>query len=142
MITVKVINNSKNPLPAYQTAGSAGCDIYSNETLTIEPGQTVIVKTGLKMAVPIGYEVQVRPRSGLSYKTKLRVANSPGTIDSDYRGEVGVILDNIGDTSITFFTGERIAQFVLKEVPQIEWEEVESLDETDRGEGGFGSTNK
>lgn len=139
-IKVKVINKSKDDLPVYTTSGSAGMDIRSNENITLEPGQTQVIKTGLFMAIPKGYEIQVRPRSGLSLNTKLRVANSPGTIDSDYRGEVGVILDNIGDTTITFFSGERIAQLVLQEVLQIEWDEVESLDETDRAEKGFGST--
>jgi dUTP pyrophosphatase len=114
--------------------------VFANETVTLNGGDTVIVKTGIKVAIPIGYEIQIRPRSGLSYKTGLRVANAPGTIDSDYRGEVGVIMYNTSDENITIFKGDKIAQMVLSEVPMIKWNEVESLDETERGEGGFGST--
>ena len=141
---VKVINKSVNDLPFYATKGSAGMDVYSNEELELEPLSTTIVKTGLFVKIPEGYEIQVRPRSGLSAKSKLRIANSPGTIDSDYLGEIGIIIDNISDTYHHLINkGERIAQLVLKKVEQIEWEEVEEFSETtERNTGGFGSTGK
>ena len=141
---VKVINKSVNDLPFYATKGSAGMDVYSNEELELEPLSTTIVKTGLFVKIPEGYEIQVRPRSGLSAKSKLRIANSPGTIDSDYLGEIGIIIDNISDTYHHLIKkGERIAQLVLKKVEQIEWEEVEEFSETtERNTGGFGSTGK
>ena len=141
---VKVINKSKNNLPFYATKGSAGMDVYSNEELELGPLSTTIVKTGLFVKIPEGYEIQVRPRSGLSAKSKLRIANSPGTIDSDYLGEIGIIIDNISDTYHHLIKkGERIAQLVLKKVEQIEWEEVEEFSEiTERNTGGFGSTGK
>lgn len=141
-VKVKVFNNSNNPLPEYQTSGSSGCDVYSTEDILLYPGDTDIIKTGLYMSIPKGFEIQVRPRSGLSYKTKMRVSNSPGTIDSDYRDEVGVIVDNIGTHNLHISKGERIAQFVLQEVLQLEWDVVESimdLHKTNR-QGGFGST--
>ena len=140
---VKIINKSKNDLPFYATKGSAGMDVYSNEELELEPLSTTIVKTGLFVKIPEGYEIQVRPRSGLSAKSKLRIANSPGTIDSDYLGEIGIIIDNISDIYHHLIKkGERIAQLVLKKVEQIEWEEVEEFSETtERNTGGFGSTN-
>lgn len=139
---VKIINKSKNNLPFYATKGSAGMDVYSNEELKLEPLSTIIVKTGLFVKIPEGYEIQVRPRSGLSAKSKLRIANSPGTIDSDYLGEIGIIIDNISDTYYHLIKkGERIAQLVLKKVEQIEWEEVEEFSEiTERNVGGFGSS--
>ena len=141
---VKIINKSKNDLPFYATKGSAGMDVYSNEELELEPLYTTIVKTGLFVKIPEGYEIQVRPRSGLSAKSKLRIANSPGTIDSDYLGEIGIIIDNISDIYHHLIKkGERIAQLVLKKVEQIEWEEVEEFSEmTERNTGGFGSTGK
>ena len=141
---VKIINKSKNNLPFYATKGSAGMDVYSNEELELEPLSTTIVKTGLFVKIPEGYEIQVRPRSGLSAKSKLRIANSPGTIDSDYLGEIGIIIDNISDTYHHLIKkGERIAQLVLKKVEQIEWEEVEEFSETtERNTGGFGSTGE
>ena len=141
---VKVINKSANDLPFYATKGSAGMDVYSNEELKLEPLSTTIVKTGLFVKIPEGYEIQVRPRSGLSAKSSLRIANSPGTIDSDYLGEIGIIIDNTSQTfSYTVKKGERIAQLVLKKVEQIEWEEVEEFSETtERNTGGFGSTGK
>ena len=141
---VKVINKSKNNLPFYATKGSAGMDVYSNEELELEPLSTTVVKTGLFVKIPEGYEIQVRPRSGLSAKSKLRIANSPGTIDSDYLGEIGIIVDNTSQTfSYTVKKGERIAQLVLKKVEQIEWEEVEEFSETtERNVGGYGSTGK
>ena len=139
---VKVINKSKNNLPFYATKGSAGMDVYSNEEIILSSLSTTIVKTGLFVKIPEGYEIQVRPRSGLSAKSKLRIANSPGTIDSDYLGEIGIIIDNISDTYHHLIKkGERIAQLVLKKVEQIEWEEVEEFSETtERNTGGFGST--
>ena len=141
---VKIINKSNNNLPFYATKGSAGMDVYSNEELELEPLSTTIVKTGLFVKIPEGYEIQVRPRSGLSAKSSLRIANSPGTIDSDYLGEIGIIIDNTSQTfSYTVKKGERIAQLVLKKVEQIEWEEVEEFSETtERNTGGFGSTGK
>ena len=141
---VKIINKSKNNLPFYATKGSAGMDVYSNEELELGPLSTTIVKTGLFVKIPEGYEIQVRPRSGLSAKSSLRIANSPGTIDSDYLGEIGIIIDNTSQTfSYTVKKGERIAQLVLKKVEQIEWEEVEEFSEiTERNTGGFGSTGK
>ena len=141
---VKIINKSVNDLPFYATKGSAGMDVYSNEELELEPLSTTIVKTGLFVKIPEGYEIQVRPRSGLSAKSKLRIANSPGTIDSDYLGEIGIIVDNTSQTfSYIVKKGERIAQLVLKKVEQIEWEEVEEFSETtERNTGGFGSTGK
>lgn len=141
---VKIINKSKNDLPFYATKGSAGMDVYSNERLELGPLSTTIVKTGLFVKIPEGYEIQVRPRSGLSAKSKLRIANSPGTIDSDYLGEIGIIIDNISDIyHYSIKKGERIAQLVLKKVEQIEWEEVEEFSEiTERNTGGFGSTGK
>ena len=117
---VKIINKSNNNLPFYATKGSAGMDVYSNEELELEPLSTTIVKTGLFVKIPEGYEIQVRPRSGLSAKSKLRIANSPGTIDSDYLGEIGIIIDNTSQAfSYTVKKGERIAQLVLKKVEQI-----------------------
>lgn len=141
---VKVINKSANDLPFYATRGSAGMDVYSNEELKLEPLSTTIVKTGLFVKIPEGYEIQVRPRSGLSAKSSLRIANSPGTIDSDYLGEIGIIVDNTSQSfSYIMKKGERIAQLVLKKVEQIEWEEVEEFSEiTERNTGGFGSTGK
>lgn len=141
---VKIINKSNNNLPFYATRGSAGMDVYSNEELKLEPLSTTIVKTGLFVKIPEGYEIQVRPRSGLSAKSSLRIANSPGTIDSDYLGEIGIIIDNTSQSfSYIMKKGERIAQLVLKKVEQIEWEEVEEFSEiTERNTGGFGSTGK
>ena len=128
-------------IPSYAHLLDAGADICSIEDVTIKPNETgVIVKTGLAMAVPPCYEMQVRPRSGMSHKTKLRIANAPGTIDSDYRGEVGIIIDNIGNLSIKIEKGQKIAQLILAEVPMAKFVEVDSLDETERGNNGFGST--
>lgn len=129
-------------IPQYQTTGASGFDFSASENVTIEPGETKLVPTGLAMAVPKGFELQVRPRSGMSLKTKLRVANSPGTVDSDYRGEIKVICDNIGNVPIFIQVGDRIAQGVISPVVQLELMEVSDLDETVRGEGGFGSTGK
>lgn len=127
-------------LPAYATSGAAGMDVLSAETVSISPGARHAVATGLSVAIPEGYEIQVRPRSGLALKHGITVPNTPGTIDSDYRGELKVILINHGDDSFAIARGDRIAQLVLAPVVQASWSEVEELDETVRGEGGFGST--
>ncbi len=137
---VKVINKSDNPLPAYQTKGSAGMDVCSNEDLILPAGWRQAVGTGLYFEIPEGYEIQVRSRSGLAIKNGVSVLNSPGTIDSDYRGELGVILVNEGVESFEIKKGDRIAQLVLQPVYRIEFEQVEELGQTDRGEGGYGST--
>ena len=133
-------------LPAYETPGSAGMDLRAAvpdlEPLTLDPGARAMVPTGLSFAIPLGFEVQIRPRSGLAAKHGLTCLNTPGTIDSDYRGEVKVILINLGDKLFVIERGERIAQMVLAPVTQAAWEEVASLDETSRGTGGFGSTGR
>ena len=127
-------------LPAYATEGAAGMDVVSAEDVTIEPGARHAVATGLAVAIPPGFEIQVRPRSGLALKHGITVPNTPGTIDSDYRGELKVILINHGDGPFEIHRGDRVAQLVLAPVTQAAWQEVDLLDETDRGEGGFGST--
>ena len=127
-------------LPGYATEGAAGMDVLSAESLTLKPGQRHAVATGLSVAIPQGYEIQVRPRSGLALKHGITVPNTPGTIDSDYRGELKIILINHGDDDFAIERGDRVAQLVLAPVTQAAWEEVEDLDETTRGEGGFGST--
>ena len=127
-------------LPVYATEGAAGMDVLSAETVTIGAGKRHAVGTGLAVAIPAGYEIQVRPRSGLALKHGITVPNTPGTIDSDYRGELKVILINHGEDSFAISRGDRIAQLVLAPVTQGTWEEVEELDDTDRGAGGFGST--
>lgn len=129
-------------IPKYQTSGAAGFDFHASERVVIMPGETVLVGTGLSFEIPLGYELQVRPRSGMSVKTKLRVSNSPGTIDSDYRGEVKIIIDNIGHSPYTVEIGDRIAQGVVSEFSRFEFEEVTDLTETERGAGGFGSSGK
>ena len=139
---VRVINKSDNDLPSYETIGSAGCDVRSTHSVTLNPGDKLLVKTGLYVEIPIGYEIQVRPRSGLAFKNGITVLNSPGTIDADYRGEIGVILINHGDEQVTLDKGERIGQLVLNKVEQINWESVLVLSDTTRGSGGFGSTGK
>jgi dUTP pyrophosphatase len=128
------------PLPAYATTGAAGMDVVSAEDVTIAPGARHAVATGLSMAIPQGYEVQVRPRSGLALKHGITVPNTPGTIDSDYRGELKVILINLGSEPFVIARGDRVAQLVLAPVVQAAWDEVDELDATERGEGGFGST--
>lgn len=127
-------------LPAYATDGAAGMDVVSAEDVTIAPGARHAVATGLSMAIPHGYEIQVRPRSGLAFKHGITVPNTPGTIDSDYRGELKVLLINHGDDDFAIARGDRVAQLVLAPVVQAAWAEVEELDATERGEGGFGST--
>lgn len=139
---VKIINRSKHALPAYETLASAGMDVRANldESIELKPLERALVKTGLFMELPVGYECQVRPRSGLALKKGITVLNSPGTVDADYRGEVGVILINLSNETFVVEDGERIAQLVFAEVAQAEWTQVAELTETDRGAGGFGST--
>jgi dUTP pyrophosphatase len=140
---VRIINHSSNPLPEYKTDGAAGMDVCSNEEVEIEPGKTVGVRTGLYVALPYGWEFQVRPRSGLALKNQITVLNSPGTIDSDYRGEIVVILTNFGDKTFKVEVGDRIAQLVLSRVVRVVFKEVLKFDDnTKRGDGGFGSTGK
>ncbi|WP_299194456.1 dUTP diphosphatase [uncultured Erythrobacter sp.] len=127
-------------LPAYATSGAAGMDVVSAEDVTLKPGARYPVATGLALAIPHGYEIQVRPRSGLALKHGITVPNTPGTIDSDYRGELKVILINHGDADFVIARGDRVAQLVLAPVVQAAWDEVEELDATERGAGGFGST--
>lgn len=128
------------PLPAYATAGAAGMDVVSAEDIVLAAGQRHAVGTGLRMAIPPGYEIQVRPRSGLALKHGISVPNSPGTVDSDYRGELKIIMINHGNKDFTIRRGDRIAQLVVAAVTQGVWDEVAELDETDRGDRGFGST--
>ena len=143
-MTVKIINKSNHPLPSYQTIASAGMDIraYIAQPVVLKPMQRAIIKTGLYLELPIGTEAQVRPRSGLAAKKGITVLNSPGTIDADYRGDVGVILINHGKQAFVIEDGMRIAQLVIAQYTQFDWNEVTNLDETARGAGGFGSTGK
>ena len=139
---IKIINKSNHKLPTYETLSSAGMDLraYISAPVTIEPMERAVVKTGLFIELPLGYEAQVRPRSGLAAKKGVTVLNAPGTIDADYRGEVGVILINFSSEPFTVENGERIAQMVIAKHERAEWQEVEVLSETSRGAGGFGST--
>ena len=140
---VIVINlNPKNPLPKYETPDSAGMDLRANINTewTVEPGERILVPTGLKMAIPSGYECQIRPRSGLALKKGITVLNTPGTIDASFRGEVGIIIINHSNDTFTINPGDRIAQAVFSKAEHAELEEVDKLDETERGEGGFGHT--
>ena len=139
---VKIKNTSEQGLPAYETPLSAGVDLRANNThsITLQPLERTLVKTGLFLEIPAGYEAQVRPRSGLALKKGITVLNSPGTIDADYRGEIGVILINLSNEPVTLENGERIAQLVFAKVEQATWEVTSDLSETKRGAGGFGST--
>ena len=139
---VNIVNKSKHELPHYATSQSAGMDLRANleEAILLKPLQRTLVKTGLFMELPIGYEAQIRPRSGLAFKKGITVLNSPGTIDADYRGEIGVILVNLSDEEFVIEDGERVAQMVIVKHEQVDWEEVVELVETERGVGGFGST--
>ena len=139
---VQVINQSLNMLPAYETPQSAGMDVKCTEHIVMNPGERVLAKTGLYVEIPAGFEIQVRPRSGLALKQGVTVLNTPGTIDADYRGEIGVILINHSSTVVEFAKGERIAQLVMARVERIEWQITESLSGTKRGQHGFGSTGK
>lgn len=139
---IKIINGSHHELPRYETALSAGMDLRASidEPITLQPLERKLVPTGLRIALPAGYEAQVRPRSGLALKKGITVLNSPGTIDADYRGEIGIILINLSQEPFVIQDGERIAQMVIARHEQPEWEAVEVLDETERGAGGFGHT--
>lgn len=132
--------NEDLPLPAYATQGAAGMDVVASEDVALSPGGRHAVATGLALAIPPGFEIQVRPRSGLALKHGVTVPNTPGTIDSDYRGELKIIMINLGDTPFVIRRGDRVAQLVLAPVVQASWLEVDHLDETERGTGGFGST--
>ena len=144
MIQLPVINDSPYDLPAYATVSSAGLDLKAvlDQPITLKPLERKIIGTGLKIALPEGFEAQVRPRSGLAAKHGITVLNAPGTIDADYRGEIGVILVNLSNEAVEISPGERIAQLVVAQYTQVSWQLVNSLDVTDRGEGGFGSTGK
>ncbi len=139
---IQIINKSKHPLPQYATIHSAGMDIRANlsEPIVLKPMERCLVPTGLYIALPHGYEAQMRPRSGLALKRGITLLNTPGTIDADYRGEIGIILINLSAEDFVIEDGERIAQMVIARYEQAEWQEVEILDETERGSGGFGHT--
>jgi dUTP pyrophosphatase len=139
---IKIINKSDHPIPAYETPASAGMDLRANisDSITLQPLDRAVVKTGLFLELPVGYEAQVRPRSGLAARKGITVLNTPGTVDADYRGEIGVILVNLSKEEFTIVNGERIAQLVISAHERAEWIETEILSETARGEGGFGST--
>lgn len=141
---VQIVNNSPYPCPAYATEQSAGLDLKANleQPVVLQPLQRALIPTGLYIALPAGYEAQVRPRSGLALKHGITVLNSPGTIDADYRGELRVILVNLSDQPFEILPGERIAQMVVARFEQVEWEQADELDATERGAGGFGSTGK
>ena len=141
---IKIINKSHHPMPAYATPQSAGMDIRANltEPVELKPLERKLIPTGLYIALPEGYEAQLRPRSGLALKHGLTLLNSPGSIDADYRGEIGVILVNLSSEPFTIADGERICQMVITTHAHVEWEAVETLDETERGAGGFGHTGK
>ncbi|MET4105531.1 dUTP diphosphatase [Hymenobacter sp. UYP22] len=139
---IPVINQSKHPLPEYQTAHAAGLDVRANlpEPITLKPLQRALIPTGLFLEIPVGYEMQVRPRSGLAYKHGIGIVNSPGTIDADYRGELKVLLVNLSDQEFVVQDGERVAQLVVARHETITWQPTETLSETQRGTGGYGST--
>ena len=141
---IKIVNKSTHPLPHYGTEASAGVDLRANitESVILKPLERILVKTGLFIELPVGCEAQVRPRSGLAFKHGLTVLNTPGTIDADYRGEIGVILVNLSNEDFTIENGERVAQMVIAKHEQAEWKLVEELSNTERGAGGFGSTGK
>lgn len=141
-MNINIINKSNHPLPHYETGASAGMDLRANisEPIALEPLARTIIKTGLFIALPVGFEAQVRPRSGLAAKKGITVLNAPGTIDADYRGEIGVILVNLSNDTFVVEDGERIAQLVIAKHERAEWAEVLELSETARGAGGFGST--
>lgn len=141
-MTIKIINQSKHALPQYETIASAGVDLRANieQPIRLKPLERALVPTALFIELPVGYEAQIRPRSGLAYKHGITVLNSPGTIDADYRGELRVLLVNLSDKEFTIEDGERIAQMVIAQHEQAEWQEVSQLEETERGAGGFGST--
>lgn len=142
IVRVKIINRSGHKLPAYETFSAAGMDVRAclETPMTLAPLQRALIPTGLRMQLPHGYECQVRPRSGLALKKGISIVNTPGTVDADYRGEIGVILINLSDTPFTVNDGDRIAQLVIGPYTRVEWEPVSELDETKRGDGGFGHT--
>lgn len=143
MVDVKVQKIHEDAvIPEYAHVTDAGADIYAIEDVAVKPHTTVLIRTGLKVAIPIGYEIQIRPRSGMSLKTTMRVANTPGTIDAGYRGEICVIMENTGNLTYNISKGDKVAQMVIMPVPMINWIETNELDNTDRGEGGFGSTDQ
>jgi dUTP pyrophosphatase len=141
-MVVKVINHSSNALPAYETSLSAGMDVraHLDETIVLKPFERKLIPTGLFLEIPAGFECQVRPRSGLAFKKGITVLNSPGTIDADYRGEVGVLLINLSNENVSIETGERIAQLVFAPIIKAKWEATNEISSTERGAGGFGST--
>ena len=141
-LTIKIVNKSTNTLPSYATLGSSGMDIraFIAEPLVLQPLSRDLVPTGLFVEIPLGYEIQIRPRSGLAIKQGITCLNTPGTIDADYRGEIKVILINLSDEPQTIHPADRIAQMVVQKVEQIQWVQVEELNESERGAGGFGST--
>ena len=143
-MTVEIINRSKHTLPKYETLLSAGMDLYANinEEILLKPLERALIKTGLFIALPENYEAQIRPRSGLAYKKGITVLNSPGTIDADYRGEIGVILINLSEDDFVIRDGDRIAQMIVAQYTNVRWADVKELSITERGEGGFGSTGK
>lgn len=143
-LPVKILNHSSNPLPAYATPGASGLDLraFLDQSLTLEPLQRTLVPTGIHVELPVGYEAQVRPRSGLALKHGITCLNTPGTIDADYRGEIKVLLINLSDRSAVIENGDRIAQLVVQRVEQITWVTGDALNETSRAEGGFGHTGK
>lgn len=143
-MNIKIINNSTHPLPAYETAHAAGMDLraFTPEQITIKPLQRLLVPTGLHIELPIGYEAQIRPRSGLAFKHGIGIVNSPGTIDADYRGEIKVLLVNLSDTEFVINDGDRIAQMVIAKHETISWDNVDELSDTARGAGGYGHTGK
>ncbi|MBL7779049.1 MAG: dUTP diphosphatase [Chitinophagales bacterium] len=139
---IKIINRSSNPLPAYETNGSAGMDVraFIDSDVVLKPMQRMLIPTGLFIELPDGYEAQLRPRSGLAFKSGITLPNSPATIDSDYRGEIKVALINLSDTDFTIKNGDRIAQMIIAKYQKVEWQTTENLSDSARGEGGFGST--
>lgn len=141
-VKVKIVNNSKHPLPAYATDLAAGMDLRANidAPITLAPMERCLVPTGIHIQLPEGYECQIRPRSGLALKHGVTLVNAPGTVDADYRGDVGAIVQNLGHEPFTINDGDRICQMVVKEYIHVEWDEVDSLDSSERGEGGFGHT--
>lgn len=143
-MVVKIINKSDNPLPAYETSGSAGMDLRANleEPVILKPMERKLIPTGLFIELPEGFEAQIRPRSGLAAKHGVTVLNTPGTVDADYRGEIKVILVNLSNEPFEIKRGDRIAQMVIARHERVEWEKVEILSDTERGEGGFGHTGK
>ncbi len=143
-VSIKIVNQSVNELPAYATLGSSGMDIRASiaEPMVLQPSERALVPTGLFVEIPLGYEIQIRPRSGLAIKQGITCLNTPGTIDADYRGEIKVILINLSNEPQTIHPADRIAQMVVQKVEQVQWVQVDELNESERGAGGFGSTGK